>query len=207
MKRHHFIGFILLLASISINSQDAIDPVITSNYPLVLISYPIDIGREKDRKKNLWLYSFFDVAARFRLDYCTSFKTVPFATMIKYASPVNNGSEINYPDFTPAIRDLQVTHQLQQKFEVDQKKKQIGIIIELTSLLHNRAQLSIETRCDFEDLGNKLDSCYIACIKSLANGNISPEEVRFFLKPAFCSTFQNNKRIGEIGRASCRERV
>ena len=166
--------------------------------PLLLITYPIDAGPAKERGKNLWMYALLDAAAHFRLDYCTSFKTITNATLARYISPVVKGKETSHPDYRALISELKVTHQLVQKFEVNTKQQQVSLVMEITEIASGRSIVSFDTRFDFDLLGRSLDSCYFACIKGIAQGNLSPEEVRFAIKPSLCAGFQNNKRMGEL---------
>jgi tetratricopeptide (TPR) repeat protein len=166
--------------------------------PLLLITYPIDAGQKNERRKNLWMYALLDGAAHFRLDYCTSFRTITNATLARYISPVVKGKETSHPEYKTLISELKVTHQLVQKFEINAKEKQVTLVIEITEIASGRSIVSFDTRFDFDLLGRSLDSCYFACIKGIARGNLSPEEVRFAIKPSLCAGFPNNKRMGEL---------
>jgi tetratricopeptide (TPR) repeat protein len=170
----------------------------SASQPLLLISYPVDAGNKRECKKNLWMYALLDAAAHFKLDYCTSFKTITSPTLARSISPAINCKETSIPDYRPLISKFHATHQLIQKFEINKKEQQVSLFIEIIEIASKRPIVSFDTRFHFDFLGNALDSCYFVCIKGLAGNRLSPEEVRFGIKPALCAGFPNNKRTGEL---------
>ena len=101
----------------------------SASQPLLLISYPVDAGNKRECKKNLWMYALLDAAAHFKLDYCTSFKTITSPTLARSISPAINCKETSIPDYRPLISKFHATHQLIQKFEINKKEQQVSLFI------------------------------------------------------------------------------
>jgi predicted Zn-dependent protease len=194
-----FVFVLGIISPVTLAQYDSVPSFFTPPpQSLLLITYPVDVGPEKDHKKNLWMYALLDVTAHFRLDYCASFKTISSAALSRFNSPVVKGRETTLPDYSTAVRELHATHQLQQKFEIHNNERQIELVIEISDIKRKTAAVLIEVQFGFDFIGQTLDSCYIACLKGLAGNYLSPEEIRFTLKPALCVAFPNNKLIGEL---------
>jgi tetratricopeptide (TPR) repeat protein len=170
----------------------------SSSSTVLLIASPIDLGAVNEYKKNLWLRALLDAAAHFRFDYCTSFKSVPAEVLARHVSPVLSGKTNSVQDYSGIMGEVHATHQLLQKFEVDNKNRNASIIMEIADVASGRTVTSVETRCGFDFLGKVIDSCFFVMAKGVSGNNLSPEEIRFFSQKALCDDFQNIKKTGDL---------
>jgi tetratricopeptide (TPR) repeat protein len=184
--------------STSSTAQELDSIVPETSVPLLLIASPIDAGRARDRKKNLWLYALMDASVRFRFDHCTSFQTVPWEKLAQYRSPVRTGKEKQDIDYWPFINEHRVTHLLQNKFKIDYRRKTFTLDLQIVDCDHRSTIVGINITGDLDDMGYLVDSCFFAGVRALAGEHLSPEEVRFFVTPALCVQYRNNKKTGEI---------
>ncbi|MBN1130096.1 MAG: tetratricopeptide repeat protein [Chitinispirillaceae bacterium] len=193
---------LLLLSAVAFNvfaqEEEVIDFPAPPPSPLLLIAHPVDAGTEKNRKKNLWFYALLDAAVRFRFDHGTSLHTIHGATLARYISPVKTGKEKSVPEYGSIASELQVTHLLQNKFEIDYRRKSLTLDLQIDDFIKRAPVVSINISCGMDDMGRVIDSCFFSAFRALAGERLSPEEVRFFLKPSLCVQYRNNKSAGDI---------